>query len=84
MLGLTCGELDFGSEPANTCAAGTCCTGIDACFADPICAGLEYCINGVCQGAQNLDDCITQNCPDCQGGGTLHNAWVECMNGCVG
>ena len=84
--GPSCTQLSTGKPGCDACAHASCCSQIDACFANPDCLGFLSCLSKNCASAgANLNACAQQFCSQYANGINAYNAVSQCIGqSCAG
>lgn len=84
--GPSCTQLSTGKPGCDACAHASCCSQIDACFANPDCLGFLNCLSKNCASAgANLNACAQQFCSQYANGINAYNAVSQCIGqSCAG
>lgn len=74
----TCTELNTQTPACTDCVVANCCSEIDACFGDLLCASLYNC-SVQCSTASDPSQCIIDECQECVGAVNAYNAMNQCV-----
>ncbi|MCA9596494.1 MAG: hypothetical protein KC776_24430 [Myxococcales bacterium] len=66
-FGKNCFDLTTGNATCDSCAQESCCTDLNTCLQDTVCAQAVYCFMNFCVGSSDPIGCLTTTCAACSG-----------------